>query len=129
MEEGCKAERKTFELPDQVKIILGPINTDFSCDGRHPGYYADTKSNCQVFHICYSRTLTDGTLQAERQSFFCGNQTVFNQLSLTCTFPNDAVPCTEASDFYYLNENIGIKDAPFFTDEDIIKGAKAINTQ
>ncbi|XP_013793659.1 uncharacterized protein LOC106477663 [Limulus polyphemus] len=124
-----EAERTTFELPEQAKIIVGSINTDFSCDGRHSGYYADTDNNCQVFHICYSRTLADGTQLAERQSFVCGNQTIFNQLSLTCAFPADAVPCTDASDFYYINENIGVKDAPFSTDDDITKGAKVINTQ
>ncbi|GIY01995.1 chitin-binding type-2 domain-containing protein [Caerostris darwini] len=61
-------------------------------------------------------------------SFFCGNQTVFNQLTLTCAFPEDAVPCQNARDFYYVNDNIGIEDALFLRDEDVARAQQKTHT-
>ncbi|OQR74856.1 hypothetical protein BIW11_08804 [Tropilaelaps mercedesae] len=59
-------------------------------------------------------------------SFFCGNQTVFNQLSFTCAWPEEAVACANAPDFFYLNDRLGVKDAKFLTDEDVEKAKKYI---
>ncbi|KAH9361165.1 hypothetical protein HPB48_003027 [Haemaphysalis longicornis] len=59
-------------------------------------------------------------------SFLCGNQTVFNQLSLTCAFAEEAVPCNNAPDFFYVNDNIGVETAPFLTDNDVQRAAQLI---
>ena len=38
-------------------------------------------------------------------SFFCGNQTMFDQSSLTCTHPDEAVSCQEAEAFYEISND------------------------
>ena len=38
-------------------------------------------------------------------SFFCGNQTMFDQASLTCTRPDEAVACEEAEAFYEISND------------------------
>lgn len=54
----------------------------------------------------------------------CGNMTMFDQLTLTCTYPDDAVPCASAPDFYAVNDNIGNEDALFLTDEEMGKAER-----
>jgi hypothetical protein len=117
-------KRQAFFLPDGVELIVGPINTNFNCDGLRYGYYADIDNNCQIFHVCNPITHADGNQETLQYSFFCGNQTVFNQLTLTCAFPEDAVPCQNARDFYYVNDNIGIEDAVFLKEEDIVRASQ-----
>lgn len=57
-------------------------------------------------------------------SFMCGNQTVFNQFSFTCSYPEDAVPCGSARDFFYLNANIGAgPNVPFHNEQDVARAA------
>ena len=42
-------------------------------------------------------------------SFVCGNQTIFNQESLTCAFPEDSLACADAASLYDLsNANFGV---------------------
>lgn len=61
--------------------------------------------------------------RVDHYSFFCGNQTVFNQLTLTCSHPEEAVPCPNAPDFFYVNDNFGRQDVPFLTDDDLQRGS------
>lgn len=57
-------------------------------------------------------------------SFMCGNQTVFNQFSFTCSYPEDAVPCASARDFFYLNANLGAgPNVPFHNEQDVARAA------
>lgn len=49
---------------------------------------------------------------------------MFNQFSLTCDHEEDAVPCTQSSQFYYLNELIGQEDAKLHSDQDIERAAQ-----
>ncbi|GFQ97009.1 chitin-binding type-2 domain-containing protein [Trichonephila clavata] len=121
-----RMKRQAFFLPDGVELIVGNINTNFNCDGLRYGYYADVDNNCQIFHVCHPITHADGNQETLHYSFFCGNQTVFNQLTLTCAFPEDAVPCQNARDFYYVNDNIGIEDALFLRDEDVARAQQLI---
>ncbi|XP_013793864.1 uncharacterized protein LOC106477891, partial [Limulus polyphemus] len=121
------AKRTAFELPPGSEFIVGEITTGFSCDGLPSGYYADVSNDCKIFHIC--QTLANGDLSVGHWSFFCGNQTIFNQMSFTCAFPDEAVPCNYAPDFYYLNNNIGVEKAPFLTDEDIARAYAVISKQ
>ncbi|XP_013775903.1 uncharacterized protein LOC106460713 [Limulus polyphemus] len=116
-----QAKRSAYELPDGAELIIGPMKTTFSCEGRHSGYYGDVDNRCEIFHICHPQILPDDTLQVGHWSFFCGNQTVFNQLTFTCAFPEEAVPCVYTPDFYYLNDRIGDEKAFFLTEADLAK--------
>jgi len=40
-------------------------------------------------------------------------------LTLTCSTPNEAVPCSAAPQFYRMNTKIGVENIPFHTDEDV----------
>jgi len=84
------------------------VRSTFTCFAN--GYYADVDNNCQIFHICSSADNADGSHEQHMYSFLCGNQTVFNQLTFTCTYPEDAVPCVHATEFYYLNSHIEAAD-------------------
>ncbi|XP_076315794.1 uncharacterized protein LOC143228414 [Tachypleus tridentatus] len=121
-----QAKRAAFKLPDGAQLIVGNINTDFSCDGLGYGYYADVTNNCQIFHVCVPSVLDNGDQTIYQYSFLCGNQTVFNQLTLTCAFQEEATPCSNAADFYYDNNSIGIDDAPFLTDDDVQRANQLI---
>lgn len=114
-----------YFLPDGVELIVGPIQTSFKCDGLKLGYYADQANDCKVFHVCNPVTHPDGTQEIQHYSFFCGNQTVFNQLTLTCAHPEEAVDCARAKDFFYLNNNIGKEDEDFLREDDVAKAYKA----
>lgn len=65
-----------------------------SCSG---GYYADTESRCQAFHVCQS----DGRMD----SFLCANGTVFSQQSLVCVWWWQA-DCKDAPNYYKNNDAI-----------------------
>ncbi|XP_013791037.1 uncharacterized protein LOC106474887 [Limulus polyphemus] len=110
------AKREAFNLPDGVDLVVGTIDTSFSCADKNQGYYADPGNDCKLFHVCIPRDLEDGKRDFEHYSFFCGNLTVFDQLTFTCTYPEAALPCKQAKDYYYLNDNIGLEDALFLTD-------------
>jgi len=64
------------------------------------GYYADVANECQIFHICYPVTYADGVEEMLKWSFICPNGTIFDQSTLVCSFPLDALPCEEAPSFY-----------------------------
>ncbi|XP_018318635.1 mucin-3A-like isoform X2 [Agrilus planipennis] len=49
--------------------------TTFSCTEMDSGYYADTETGCQVFHICNN---------GAKVSFLCPNGTIFQQSELIC---------------------------------------------
>lgn len=115
-----RQKRQAYELPDGSHLLLySPISPSFRCQGD--GYYADVDNNCQIFHVCYTVTRPDGSSEIQQYSFLCGNQTIFNQLSLTCAHPEEAVPCQSAPDFFYLNSYIGVENAPFLNDDDVAR--------
>ncbi|KAH9372861.1 hypothetical protein HPB48_022931 [Haemaphysalis longicornis] len=83
-----RSKRQAYELPAGSELLLyAPLSTSFRCQGE--GYYADVQNNCQVYHVCHQVTRPDGAADFQHYSFMCGNQTVFDQLSLTCAFPED----------------------------------------
>lgn len=51
---------------------------------------------------------------------------MFNQFSLTCADPSEAVPCASASEFFYLNERIGQEKALLHEDADVQKADQLI---
>ncbi|XP_053633576.1 U-scoloptoxin(01)-Cw1a-like isoform X2 [Cherax quadricarinatus] len=100
--------RMAYVLPADAEVLLRArtLQTTFSCDNRPYGYYADVDNNCQIFHICLALTDDTGSLlETAHFSFICGNQTVFNQESLACSHPEDAVPCEEAATLYDLSNS------------------------
>ncbi|KAK8396523.1 hypothetical protein O3P69_005523 [Scylla paramamosain] len=104
-----------YNLPDGYQEVLnGEPQGEFDCTGRSYGYYADVSTGCQVFHICLPATHTTGSevVRPARFSFFCGNQTVFNQASLTCGFQEEVFPCSEAETIYEAsNADFGVIEA------------------
>ncbi|XP_076062292.1 U-scoloptoxin(01)-Cw1a-like [Oratosquilla oratoria] len=103
--------RHAYELPaDAETILTTPIQTTFSCEGRRYGYYADVDNNCEIFHVCFPITDEEGEVIEEAHfSFVCGNQTVFDQESLSCNHEDLAFPCSEAPELYDLrNSEFGL---------------------
>merc|ERR1712029_1302520 len=64
------------------------------------GYYADVANECQIFHICYPVTYADGIEEMLKWSFICPAGTIFDQSTLVCSFPLDALHCEEAPNFF-----------------------------
>ncbi|GAB6033625.1 hypothetical protein CHUAL_013685 [Chamberlinius hualienensis] len=108
----------TYNLPDGVEFIVGQVRSTFSCQGRPYGYYADQDNNCQIFHVCNPVVLADGTQEQQMFSFFCGNQTVFDQSKLVCSHFEDALPCSEAhlylgvNDLFFRTERPPVRPQP-----------------
>uniref|UniRef100_A0A4Q8K6M6 U83-Liphistoxin-Lth1a_1 n=1 Tax=Liphistius thaleban TaxID=1905330 RepID=A0A4Q8K6M6_9ARAC len=122
---ASRSKRAAYELPDGAELLVGPIRTAFACSSD--GYYADVENNCQIFHVCHTVPHDDGSSETQQWSFLCGNQTVFNQLTFSCAYPEEAVPCPNARDFYYLNQNLGAgPNVPFLTEQDVARAAPLI---
>ncbi|KAM7282939.1 uncharacterized protein ISCGN_000137 [Ixodes scapularis] len=117
-----RKRRESYSLPDGSEFVVGMLKSSFRCRGS--GYFADVDNNCQVFHVCHEMPKIMGPPRYQLYSFMCGNMTMFDQLTLTCTYPDDAVPCASAPDFYAVNENIGHEDALFLTDEEMGKAER-----
>merc|ERR1712123_494987 len=82
-------------------IYAIPPETSFLSDGFIQGYYADPEAECQAFHICADLGLGD----LIKYSFLCPNGTLFNQQYFICDWWFN-VDCSQAEDFYSLNEDI-----------------------
>ena len=99
------AARFAYRFTDGYLDVLGNEPTqNFDCADRPYGYYADVASDCKVFHVCLPIQDHKGELvETAHFSFFCGNQTVFSQESLTCAHPEEAFPCEEAETLFDLS--------------------------
>jgi len=115
-------EEESDGLPaggDQVLSNYPPGNS-FDCSDKPFGYYADIESDCELFHICNPVLDNDGiVLEVAKYSFFCPNQTFFDQSTLTCNhkIAADAFPCAE-SESLFNSVPFGEKELPAFEDED-----------
>ncbi|KAG5678668.1 hypothetical protein PVAND_008321 [Polypedilum vanderplanki] len=99
-QEEMKIQNPTVQrLPaDSETIRNNIIDSQFSCDEREPGFYADIENDCQIFHRCLQE-------RKEVFSFICPEQTVFDQRILVCISDDDFdIPCS-ASDQYYRESN------------------------
>ena len=86
---------------DAETLLKTPLQSNFKCEGKAYGYYADTDNNCQVFHICLPLEDDAGAvIETAHWSFICGNGTIFDQATLTCNHEDDAFPCAEAASLY-----------------------------
>ncbi|XP_043235872.1 uncharacterized protein LOC122388666 [Amphibalanus amphitrite] len=78
--------------------------TSFSCSHqRYWGMYADTETQCQVWHYCDQ----DGT----KHSFLCPNGTIFSQVTFICDWWFN-VDCNTALQLYVTNEALSLLPAP-----------------
>ncbi|XP_057375730.1 serine/arginine repetitive matrix protein 1-like [Daphnia carinata] len=71
--------------------------TDFHCRGRAPGFYGDTQTACQVFHVC--------DMSGRQDSFLCPNGTIFSQQLFACDWWYN-VKCSATRQHYQLNSNL-----------------------
>merc|ERR1712243_189464 len=56
---------------------------------------------CKIFHVCVPVYDNEGgLLRMDKYSFICGEGTVFDQSTLTCNYPQDALPCEESPSLY-----------------------------
>ena len=111
----CRAKRQVDdgfqnEIPGEANVdypTLGSVpDTSFTCSGRvSGGYYADTETDCQVFHICGGSNSIFGSI---KYSFVCPNGTMFHQQYFICDWWYN-VDCQASQDYYGLNNNIGIE--------------------
>ncbi|KAF2346659.1 Chitin binding domain [Trinorchestia longiramus] len=108
---GSGYARMAYQLPAGMEDLFRgrSLIQTFSCEGRRYGYYADTDNNCQIFHVCLP--IEDDVGQAVETahfSFVCGNETIFDQSTLTCESSSYALPCDEAENFYdVVNSEFG----------------------
>ncbi|XP_053207425.1 U-scoloptoxin(01)-Er1a-like [Panonychus citri] len=120
-----KRQANTLLLPDGIEFILNaPLVSKFRCEAA--GYYADIDNNCQLFHICDASTNPRGVAEIRQYTFACGNQTIFNQLTLTCSTPEESIPCEIAPQFYAINSKLGLEKTPLHTEEDLTNAAQYI---
>ncbi|XP_076034930.1 uncharacterized protein LOC143021379 [Oratosquilla oratoria] len=99
-----------LNLPAGASLILGTIDTSFTCADRPYGYYADQGNDCRVFHVCNPYLFEDGRIETVQYSFMCGEGSVFDQKELTCADQLAALSCQEAANFYFRNEEFGLLD-------------------
>ena len=103
---GFLPSGKAFNLPHNVPGSAGldyptydkiPV-TQFDCkDQTYPGFYADMKTGCQVYHSC------NGNLRASKHTFLCPNGTIFSQEYLICDWWYN-VNCADSPLYYPLNK-------------------------
>uniref|UniRef100_A0A182PBH2 Chitin-binding type-2 domain-containing protein n=1 Tax=Anopheles epiroticus TaxID=199890 RepID=A0A182PBH2_9DIPT len=102
---GSTTDQLRSALPGEPDVdypILSSVPvTQFSCEKRHHGYYADVETRCQVFRVCAN---TDST--GRGFAFLCPNGTLFNQRHLVCDWYMN-VRCEESESLYSVNEAIG----------------------
>merc|ERR1712002_878639 len=86
-----------------AELLDAPYDDGFNCDQQDAGYgyYADVNNLCKIFHVCVPIYDNEGSLdRMDKYSFVCGEGTVFDQATLTCNYPQDAIPCEESPSLY-----------------------------
>ncbi|XP_003747791.1 uncharacterized protein LOC100903811 [Galendromus occidentalis] len=114
--------QKALSLPDGAELLIGNLYTSFRCPNQY-GYFADAEMDCKVFHVCNPVAHPNGLQEVQQFSFLCGNQTIFDQLSLSCAYPEDAIPCQTARTFFYLNGRLGQATVDIHNEADIASAA------
>ncbi len=87
-------------------------------------------NNSTHIHLWQSNYIQSGLLYICLSVIFCWNLFIPNyfpiKLSFTCDFPDEAVPCENAQDFFYLNDRLGDPKAFFHDQNDIERAAPLI---
>ncbi|XP_076035502.1 uncharacterized protein LOC143021715 [Oratosquilla oratoria] len=99
-----------LNLPSGAYLLMGQIDTSFSCADRPYGYYADQGNDCRVFHVCNPYLFDDGRVETQQYSFMCNEHTVFDQKELTCVEKYAANPCGESYLHFSKNEEFGLPE-------------------
>jgi len=101
--------RMAFKLAAGIENFITNIDKSFTCDGKNYGYYADVQNECKLFHVCLPMENEVGKENTMEQfTFACGNQTVFNQETLTCTNVEDSIDCADSTNlFESINAHFG----------------------
>ncbi|EEC19691.1 hypothetical protein IscW_ISCW014843, partial [Ixodes scapularis] len=99
---GLTHPRSPMSLPTGSSLVFLNANTTFRC--RQVGYFADTESSCRLYHVCHKVPGAQSRF-FYKYSFQCHNKTVFNQATLTCTNPEESLPCEMSEDFYFMHGN------------------------
>lgn len=94
-----KAQKERFEEeleeeePDHLALLLA--KSQFTCNARTTGYYADDTVGCQVFHYCQENT---------KHSWICPEGAIFHQVHLICMPPSDENICEQSAKYHFVNE-------------------------
>merc|ERR1712021_319894 len=108
---------------DDYPILAEVPETAFSCDGQvEGGYYADTETECQAFHVC----TTDGLGGLSKYSFLCPNGTIFNQAYFICDWWFN-FDCTEAEGLYGRNDEIAAEQQAISAENAVAADASDID--
>lgn len=81
------------EEPDRLQVLLGKSN--FQCNDRVTGYYADESVACEVFHYCQDNS---------KHSWVCPEGFSFHQVHLICMPPSNDNICEQSSKYHVVNE-------------------------
>jgi len=87
--------------------FLPDDTNNFDCQSKHqPGFYADLRYGCQVFHRC--------DFNGNHTVYACVNTTVFNQITLTCDYWFN-VDCTKNAAYEdFANSRLYQNEQPLF---------------
>lgn len=91
--EQLEDELEEQEEPDQLAILLA--KSQFTCNSRTTGYYADDTVGCQVFHYCQENT---------KHSWICPEGATFHQVHLICMPPSDENICEQSAKYHFVND-------------------------
>lgn len=81
------------EEPDHLALLLE--KSQFTCNARNTGYYADDTVGCQVFHYCHEST---------KHSWICPEGATFHQVHLICMPPSDENICEQSAKYHFVND-------------------------
>lgn len=81
------------DKPDRLQELLQHSN--FDCNNRVTGYYADDTVGCEVFHYCQDTS---------KHSWVCPEGFTFHQVHLICMPPSSENICDQSSKYTVVNE-------------------------
>ena len=81
------------EEPDHLALLLE--KSQFTCNARTTGYYADDTVGCQIFHYCADNT---------KHSWICPEGATFHQVHLICMPPSEENICEQSAKYHFVND-------------------------
>ncbi|XP_055920674.1 putative uncharacterized protein DDB_G0271606 [Eupeodes corollae] len=86
-------EEEELEEPDRLTTLLE--KSQFNCNSKTTGYYADESLACEVFHYCQEN---------QRHSWICPEGFTFHQIHLICMPPSNDNICDQSSKYHIVND-------------------------